>query len=97
MPDGFGQPVGCILDQHDARAGEKPPRLDRINQRGRIFAQVGGGDPGQAHFALACGADQCGNHLGSAQGDAHGIFAINQQPGARRVGFAEHGGGVAAR
>ena len=55
------------------------------------------GDAGQAHFRLALGPDQAGDHLLPFQRHPHRVGAEDQQAGAVRLRFGEIARGVAAR
>ena len=83
--DHRGQAIGGLFHEYGAGAGEKANRFQRIHHHGRIFAQIGGADPAEAHFLFAGFANQRCNHLLAFQGHAHGIGAIDQQ--ARAIGI----------
>ena len=54
----LGQPVARILDEGDAGAWKEALGLDGVGEKGRILAQISGGDAGEAHFLFALRADQ---------------------------------------
>ena len=56
--DGFGQPIGRLFQKNPPLTREKPLRFHRVNQGGRVFAQVGAREACEAHFFAALGAQQ---------------------------------------
>ena len=84
-----GQRIAGILDKGDTLAGEEALCLQGVSDLGGVFPQVGRRHAGQAHFRLALGADQRGDHLLPLQRHAHRIAAIDQKPASIRFGPGE--------
>ena len=94
-----GDRRGCgvigILDKHCADAGKEAHRFDRVQQLGRVLAQVACGHAGQAHFLLGGRTKEGGQHLLAFERNTHRVRAVDQQPGLAGVGAGEIALGLA--
>ena len=81
--------VGRVLDEHSARTGKEPLRLDRIRQRRRIGAQIAREHPRQAHFLFGTFAQQVLQQILPLQRHPHRVGAIDQRARGVRRGLGE--------